>query len=219
MGLILPADGFLAGLRRRCDDAGALLIVDEVITGFRLGDAGAQGRYGITPDLSCFGKVLGGGLPLAAVGGRAEIMDHLAPDGPVYQAGTLSGNPLATAAGLAVLEQLDAGAYATLEAKARTLAGHLERALAGAGVAVQVPVAGPLVGLFFATEPVTGYEAAKATDSKRYARFFHALLERGVYFAPSAFETIFPSLAHGDADLEATATAASEAAMEVAAAG
>ncbi|MGH9283396.1 MAG: glutamate-1-semialdehyde 2,1-aminomutase, partial [Acidimicrobiales bacterium] len=219
MGLILPADGFLAGLRRRCDDAGALLIVDEVITGFRLGDGGAQGRYGITPDLSCFGKVLGGGLPLAAVGGRAEIMDHLAPDGPVYQAGTLSGNPLATAAGLAVLERLDAGAYATLEAKARTLAGHLERALAGAGVPGQVPVAGPLVGLFFTAGPVTNYEAAKATDSKRYARFFHALLERSVYLAPSAFETIFPSLAHDDADLEATATAASEAAMEVAAAG
>jgi glutamate-1-semialdehyde 2,1-aminomutase len=219
MGLILPADGFLAGLRRRCDDAGALLVVDEVITGFRLGDAGAQGRYGITPDLSCFGKVLGGGLPLAAVGGRAEIMDHLAPDGPVYQAGTLSGNPLATAAGLAVLERLDAGAYATLEAKARALAGHLERALGDAGVPVQVPVAGPLVGLFFTTGQVTDYEAAKATDSKRYARFFHALLERGVYLAPSAFETIFPSLAHGEADLEATATAASEAAMEVAAAG
>ncbi len=219
MGLIPPGDGFLAGLRRRCDDAGALLIVDEVITGFRLGDRGAQGRYGITPDLSCFGKVLGGGLPLAALGGRAEIMDHLAPTGPVYQAGTLSGNPLATAAGLAVLKRLDAGAYATLEAKAATLAEILERALATAGVAAQVPRVGPLVGLFFAADPVTDYERAKAADAKRYARFFHALLERGVYFAPSAFETLFPSLAHTDEDLEATATAAAEAAMEVAAAG
>jgi glutamate-1-semialdehyde 2,1-aminomutase len=218
MGLIPPGEGFLAALRRRCDDAGALLIVDEVITGFRLGDQGAQGRYGITPDLSCFGKVLGGGLPLAALGGRAEIMDHLAPDGPVYQAGTLSGNPLATAAGLAVLERLDAGSYATLEAKATTLAEGLERALAAA-VPARVHRVGPLVGLFFTAEPVTDYETAKTADAKRYARFFHALLERGVYFAPSAFETLFPSLAHTDSDLEATATAAAEAAMEVAAAG
>jgi glutamate-1-semialdehyde 2,1-aminomutase len=219
MGLILPSAEFLAGLRHRCDDAGALLVVDEVITGFRLGDQGAQGRYGVTPDLSCFGKVLGGGLPLAALGGRAEIMDHLAPTGPVYQAGTLSGNPLATAAGLAVLERLDAGAYTALEAKAETLADGLRQAMAGAGLAVQVPRVGPLVGVFFAAEPVTDYETAKAADTKRYARFFHALLERGVYFAPSAFETLFPSLAHTDADLEATASAAAEAAMEVAAAG
>jgi len=219
MGLILPADGFLAGLRRRCDEAGALLVVDEVITGFRLGDQGAQGRYGVSPDLSCFGKVLGGGLPLAALGGRAEVMDHLAPTGPVYQAGTLSGNPLATAAGLAVLARLDAGAYAALEAKAETLAGGLRQAMAAAGLPAQVPRVGPLVGLFFAAEPVTDYETAKRANTKRYARFFHALLERGVYFAPSAFETLFPSLAHSDADLGATATAAAEAAMEVAAAG
>ncbi len=219
MGLVPPGEGFLASLRRRCDDAGALLIVDEVITGFRLGDQGAQGRYGVTPDLSCFGKVLGGGLPLAALGGRAEVMDHLAPTGPVYQAGTLSGNPLATAAGLAVLEHLDAGVYAALETKAETLAAGLRQAMADAGLPAEVPRVGPLVGLFFAAEPVTDYEAAKATDTKRYARFFHALLERGVYFAPSAFETFFPSLAHTDADLEATASAAAEAAMEVAAAG
>ncbi|MGH8990673.1 MAG: glutamate-1-semialdehyde 2,1-aminomutase [Acidimicrobiia bacterium] len=219
MGLVPPADGFLAGLRRRCDDTGALLIVDEVITGFRLGDRGAQGRYGITPDLSCFGKVLGGGLPLAALGGRAEIMDHLAPEGPVYQAGTLSGNPLATAAGLAVLDLLDAGAYAALEDKAETLAGGLRQAMADAGLPAQVPRVGPLVGLFFAAEPVTDYETARAADTKRYARFFHALLERGAYFAPIDFETLFPSLAQSEADLEATATAAAEAAMEVAAAG
>ena len=126
MGLVPPGDGFLAGLRRRCSEAGALLIMDEVITGFRLGNAGAQGRYGIEPDLSCFGKVLGGGLPLAAFGGRAEIMDHLAPLGPVYQAGTLSGNPLATAAGLAVLARLDDAAYVTLEATAINLADGRE---------------------------------------------------------------------------------------------
>lgn len=219
MGLVLPGEGFLAGLRRRCDDAGALLIVDEVITGFRLGDQGAQGRYGITPDLSCFGKVLGGGLPLAGLGGRTDVMDHLAPTGPVYQAGTLSGNPLATAAGLAVLEHLDAGVYAALETKAETLAAGLRQAMADAGLPAEVTRVGPLVGLFFAAEPVTDYETAKATDTKRYARFFHALLERGVYFAPSAFETLFPSLAHTDADLAATASAAAEAAMEVAAAG
>ncbi len=146
MGLVPPADGFLDGLRRRCSDAGALLIMDEVITGFRLGDDGAQGRYGIEPDLSCFGKVLGGGLPLAAFGGRAEIMDHLAPLGPVYQAGTLSGNPLATAAGLAVLARLDAAAYATLEATATTLADGLRQALTSAGLAVQVPQVGPAGG-------------------------------------------------------------------------
>ena len=144
MGLVPPADGFLAGLRRRCSDAGALLIMDEVITGFRLGDDGAQGRYGIEPDLSCFGKVLGGGLPLAAFGGRAEIMDHLAPLGPVYQAGTLSGNPLATAAGLAVLARLDAAAYATLEAtRRRRWPTGSAQALAGAGLAAQVPRVGP----------------------------------------------------------------------------
>ncbi|MGH9039677.1 MAG: glutamate-1-semialdehyde 2,1-aminomutase [Acidimicrobiia bacterium] len=219
MGLIPPGEGFLGTLRRRCDDAGALLIVDEVITGFRLGDQGAQGRYGITPDLSCFGKVLGGGLPLAALGGQAEVMDHLAPAGPVYQAGTLSGNPLATAAGLAVLHHLDAGAYAALESKAETLAAGLRRAMAGSGLPAQVTRVGPLVGLFFAAAPVTNYESAKASDTKRYARFFHALLERGVYFAPSAYETLFPSLAHSDADLEATISAATEAALEVAAAG
>ncbi|MDQ3944530.1 MAG: glutamate-1-semialdehyde 2,1-aminomutase, partial [Actinomycetota bacterium] len=219
MGLIVPGEGFLAGLRRRCDDAGVLLIVDEVITGFRLGDRGAQGRYGVTPDVSCFGKVLGGGLPLAALGGRGEIMDHLAPTGPVYQAGTLSGNPLATAAGLAVLGHLDAGTYAALEAKAGILAEGLQQALSAAGLVAQVPHVGPLVGVFFAAEPVTDYETARAADAKRYARFFHALLERGVYFPPSAFETLFPGLAHTDADLAATATAAAEAAMEVAAAG
>ncbi len=217
MGLVPPADGFLAGLRRRCTEAGALLILDEVITGFRLGPDGAQGRYGVTPDLSCFGKVLGGGLPLAAFGGRAEIMDHLAPLGPVYQAGTLSGNPLATAAGLAVLARLDQAAYSALEERAATLAAGLEAALAGAGLEAQVPRVGPLVGLFFAGSAVTDYASAKEADAKRYAWFFHAMLERGVYLAPSAFEAIFVSLSHTPADLDATAEAAAGAAAEVAA--
>jgi len=193
--------------------------MDEVITGFRLGDDGAQGRYGIDPDLSCFGKVLGGGLPLAAFGGRAEIMDHLAPLGPVYQAGTLSGNPLATAAGLAVLERLETGLYATLEATATGLADGLRQALRGAGLAVQVPRVGPLVGLFFSEVPVVDYATAQAADGKRYARFFHEMLDRGVYLAPSPFEALFPSLAHGPAEIEAIVTAAGDAAEAVAAAG
>ena len=219
MGLVPPADGFLGGLRRRCSEAGALLIMDEVITGFRLGDDGAQGRYSVEPDLSCFGKVLGGGLPLAAFGGRAEIMDHLAPLGPVYQAGTLSGNPLATAAGLAVLARLDSDAYATLEATATTLADGLRLALAGAGLPAQVPQVGPLVGLFFSPLPVLDYASAQTADPKRYARFFHEMLDRGVYLAPSPFEALFPSLAHGPAEIEAIVTAAAEAAQAVAAAG
>jgi len=219
MGLVPPAEGFLAGLRRRCTDVGALLIMDEVITGFRFGDDGAQGRYGIDPDLSCFGKVLGGGLPLAAFGGRAEIMDHLAPLGPVYQAGTLSGNPLATAAGLAVLARLDADAYATLEASATTLADGLWHAINSVGLVAQVPQVGPLVGLFFAYRPVVDYAAAQSADAKLYARFFHEMLDRGVYLAPSPFEALFPSLAHGPAEIETIVSAAAEAAEAVAAAG
>lgn len=219
MGLVPPADGFLDGIRRRCTEAGALMIMDEVITGFRLGDDGAQGRYRITPDLSCFGKVLGGGLPLAAFGGPAEIMDHLAPLGPVYQAGTLSGNPLATAAGLAVLAHLDGAAYARLEATATTLAEGLRAALTGAGLAAQVPQVGPLVGLFFSETPVVDYASAQGADGKRYARFFHEMLDRGVYLAPSPFEALFPGLAHSPADIEAIVSAAGEAAVSVAAAG
>ena len=219
MGLVAPAEGFLAGLRRRCTEAGALLILDEVITGFRLGPNGAQGRYGITPDLSCFGKVLGGGLPLAAFGGRVEVMDHLAPLGPVYQAGTLSGNPLATAAGLAVLSRLECGAYGRLEATATTLADGLRAALAKAGLPAQVPRVGPLVGLFFSESPVVDYASAQQADGKRYARFFHEMLDRGVYLAPSPFEALFPSLAHGPAEIETIVGAAAEAARAVVGAG
>jgi glutamate-1-semialdehyde 2,1-aminomutase len=206
MGLVPPADGFLAGLRRRSRDAGALLIADEVITGFRLGPAGAQGHYGVTPDLSMFGKVVGGGLPLAAVGGRAELMDQLAPLGPVYQAGTLSGNPLATAAGLAVLQELDDDAYKTLESKAERFADGLAKALPEA----TITRVGTLTGLFFANQPVTNYEEAQKADHARYAQLFHHLLARGHFLAPSGYETLFVSLAHEDAVIDETiATAAS----------
>jgi glutamate-1-semialdehyde 2,1-aminomutase len=204
MGLVLPVDGYLAGLRERCTRYGALLVIDEVITGFRVGLGGAQGKYGVTPDLSIFGKVVGGGLPLAALGGPAALMDELAPLGPVYQAGTLSGNPLATAAGLAVLAQLDAGSYDELEATAARLADGLRRVFEDAGVAAQVTRAFTLVGLFFSPAPVHNYEEARAADHARYANLFHGLLDRGVYFAPSGYETLFPSLAHTEADIDRT---------------
>jgi len=207
MGLVPPADGYLEGMRQRCTKAGALLVFDEVITGFRVGPSGMQGRTGITPDLSIFGKVVGGGLPLAAVGGRADVMDHLAPLGPVYQAGTLSGNPLATAAGLVALKRLDDAAYEQLEATAARLELGLRDALPDA----QVTRAQTLVGLFFTDTPVHNYADAQAADHKRYAHLFHGLLDRGVYFAPSGYETLFPSLAHTDADIDATIAAAAEA--------
>ena len=212
MGLVLPATGFLDYLRNRCTGAGALLVFDEVITGFRVAVGGAQERVGITPDLSIFGKVVGGGLPLAAVGGSAAVMDHLAPLGPVYQAGTLSGNPLATAAGLAALAQLDAGAYARLEAKAARLVEGLLGAFSAAGLAAQVTQAGTLAGLFFGPEPVTNYAAAQDADHERYARFFHGMLDRGVYFAPSGYETTFVSLAHSDEVIDDTIAIATEVA-------
>jgi len=206
MGLVAPAPGFLAGLRAACDEAGALLVFDEVITGFRLGPGGAQAMYGVVPDLSTFGKVLGGGLPLAAFGGRREVMDVLAPGGPVYQAGTLSGNPLATAAGLAVLGLLDGPAYTMLAGRATELAALLAQVFEEAGVAAQVPVVGPLMGLFFADAPVGDYDAARASAANGlYARFFRAMLDRGVALPPSPYEAIFPSLAHTKDDVERTA--------------
>ena len=216
MGLVPPAAGFLEGLRAACDAAGALLVFDEVITGFRLGPGGAQARFGVTPDLSVFGKVIGGGLPLAAVGGRADVMAVLAPDGPVYQAGTLSGNPLATAAGLAVLECLDTAAYAQLEGRAAQLGSWLTEVITEAGLPVQVPVVGPLMGLFFSEAAPVDYETAKAADGHRYAAFFHELLARGIAFPPSPFEAIFPSLAHTKEELERTADLAAAAAQAVA---
>jgi glutamate-1-semialdehyde 2,1-aminomutase len=206
MGLIPPIDGFLERLQQRCTAAGALLICDEVITGFRLGLAGAQGRYGITPDLSMFGKVVGGGLPLAAVAGQAEIMDCLAPLGPVYQAGTLSGNPLATAAGLAVLNELTDDSYDELEHKAQRFEAGLRKALPDA----QVTRVGTLTGIFFSPEPVTNYEQAQKADHARYAQLFHHLLERGHFLAPSGYETPFVSLAHQDEQIDETVARAEE---------
>jgi glutamate-1-semialdehyde 2,1-aminomutase len=211
MGLVPPVDGFLAGLRDRCTRVGALLVFDEVITGFRVALGGAQARFGITPDLSIFGKVIGGGLPLAAVGGAASIMDELAPIGPVYQAGTLSGNPLATAAGLAVLSELDDSSYAELERTAERLEEGLRKAFADAGVAAQVTRAFTLLGFFFADAPVRNYEDARGADHARYARVFHGLLDHGVYFAPSGYEALFPSLAHSDDDIDATVAALTSA--------
>jgi len=212
MGLVPADDDFLTGLRRRCDEHGALLVFDEVITGFRVGPAGAQGELGVSPDLSLFGKVVGGGLPLAAVGGRADVMDELAPVGPVYQAGTLSGNPLATAAGLAALSLLDGDAYARLEAIATRVADGLSAAFDAAGVTAQVPRARTLVGLFFSDHPVRDYDGARAANHKAYASFFHGLLDLGVYVAPSGYEAMFPSLAHGEPEVARTLAAVTEAA-------
>jgi glutamate-1-semialdehyde 2,1-aminomutase len=216
MGLVAPAEGFLEGLRAECDRVGALLIFDEVITGFRVARGGAQERTGVTPDLTTFGKVIGGGLPVGAFGGRADVMDELAPIGPVYQAGTLSGNPLATAAGLAALDLLDADAYALMESRADCLAGAFASALAQAGITAQVPRWGTLVGLFLGPELPHDYDSARTTDEALYARFFHALLDEGVAIAPGAYEVMFPGLAHDDVVLSAIAEAAQRAAATVA---
>jgi glutamate-1-semialdehyde 2,1-aminomutase len=218
MGLVPPTEGYLQGLRQACDDAGALLIFDEVITGFRLARGSVAQLLGVTPDLWTFGKVIGGGLPLAAVGGDREVMSHLAPLGPVYQAGTLSGNPLATAAGLAVLERLDQAAFDELAKRVARLAQGFGQAISAAGLPVQVPVHRTLLSIFFHDEPVLDYEGAKAAASNGiYAKFFHAMLDRGVALAPSAYEVGFCSLAHSDADIDRTIEVAAQAAAEVAA--
>lgn len=218
MGLIAPVDGFLAGLRAECDRVGALLIFDEVITGFRVHRGGAQARFAVRPDLTCFGKVIGGGLNVGAFGGRADVMDQLAPDGPVYQAGTLSGNPLATAAGLAALALLDAAAYESLEASAAQLADGLLAAFDSAGLPALATRVGPLVGVYMGTEAPTDYQSARATDTTAYARFFHAMLERGVALAPGPYEIAFPGLAHTPAVVAAIVDRAHDAAAATVAA-
>jgi glutamate-1-semialdehyde 2,1-aminomutase len=213
MGLVAPASGFLEGLRRACDRVGALLIFDEVITGFRLCRGGAAQWFGVRPDLWCFGKVIGGGLPIGAFGGRRDVMQHLAPLGGVYQAGTLSGNPLATAAGLAVLDLLDDDAFARLDAIAGRLAKGLHDAFNSHGATAVLPRVGPLVGLFFTDrEPVDFDEADIAARNGRYPVVFHELLARGVALAPGPYEILFPSLAHDDDVIDATVVAAAEAA-------
>lgn len=217
MGVVAPAPGFLEGLRKGCDDVGALLVFDEVITGFRVGPGGASVRSGVTPDLWCFGKVMGGGLPVGAFGGRRDVLSVLAPDGPVYQAGTLSGNPLATAAGLAVLETVTAADYDVLCGRAGRLAEGLHAAISDAGIPAQVPVVGPLVGLFLAPDPVTDYASARAAVAGGlYAPFFSAMLERGVALAPGPYEAMFPGLAHTDEHLEVVVEAAAGAARQLA---
>ncbi|MCU1353001.1 MAG: glutamate-semialdehyde -aminomutase [Acidimicrobiales bacterium] len=218
MGLVAPAPGFLEGLRAECDRVGALLVFDEVITGFRIARGGAQATFGVVPDLTCFGKVIGGGLNVGAFGGRAEIMDRLAPDGPVYQAGTLSGNPLATAAGLAALSLLDDAAYATLQQRAAALGRGLADAIGAAGLPVRCPVVGSLVGVHFGDRLPMDYTDARRTDEATYAAFFHAMLDRGVALAPGAYEVMFPGLAHDDDVLGRIIDAAGDAALAVAAA-
>lgn len=212
MGVVLPQEGFLATLREETQRHGALLIFDEVITGFRLGLSGAQGFYGITPDLSTFGKIIGGGMPVGAYGGRADVMRYIAPLGPVYQAGTLSGNPVAMAAGLATLVLLsEDGLYEKLAQKGAQWAAGLKAAAQKHGIDVQTPHVGSLVGIYFNCHPVCDYVSVKQSDAERYKRFFHALLERGVYIAPSAFEAMFLSIAHSGSDIEAALSAADEA--------
>ena len=203
MGVVPPDPGFLEGLRDLCDASGALLVFDEVITGFRVARGGAQELYGVRPDLTVLGKIVGGGLPLAAFGGRVDVMDHLAPAGPVYQAGTLSGNPLATAAGIATLDALDSSVYDALEWVGR----RLEEGLAPFG---RVQRVGAVLTLFMRDEPVRSFEDAAASDTERYGAFFRHLLDRGVYLPPSQFESWFVSLAHGDEELERTLEAARE---------
>jgi glutamate-1-semialdehyde 2,1-aminomutase len=198
MGVVPPGDDFLPALRRLCDASGALLVFDEVITGSRVARGGAQERYGVTPDLTILGKIVGGGLPLAAFGGRGEIMDRLAPSGDVYQAGTLSGNPLATAAGLAVLRRLrDGGVYDELERRG----ARLEAGLAAHG---RVQRVGAMATLFMSNDPVRDFDDAQRCDTERYAALFRHLLERGIYVAPSQFEAMFLSLAHGDEEIDRT---------------
>jgi glutamate-1-semialdehyde 2,1-aminomutase len=209
MGLVLPPEDFLAQLRRRADETGALLIFDEVISGFRVAPGGAQEREGVTPDLSILGKVIGGGLPAAAYAGGHDLMERIAPAGDVYQAGTLSGNPLATAAGLTTLGLLDSDAYARLARVTATLADGLRDA--AAGLPVQVCHTTGLLTVFFSEEPVRDYEDAKRCDTERYAAFCRAMLDRGVYLPPSQFEAWFPSLAHTDAHVDRTIEAAREA--------
>jgi len=212
MGVVPPGEGFLRGLRDLTQREGALLIFDEVITGFRVGWSGAQGLYGVQPDLTCMGKIIGGGLPVGAYGGKRQIMEQVAPLGPVYQAGTLSGNPLAMTAGIETLKILrEAGTYQRLEA----LAARLADGLLAAAKAAEVPVYGTRVGsvmtLFFAKGPVTDYASARTADTGRFATYFRAMLEQGVYLAPSQFEATFVSLAHTDEDVSLTLNAAEKA--------
>jgi glutamate-1-semialdehyde 2,1-aminomutase len=213
MGFVLPRSGYLQRLRQICARYGALLIFDEVMTGFRVARGGAQGREGIVPDLTLLGKVIGGGLPVAAFGGRADVMGFLAPDGPVYQAGTLSGNPLGMAAGLAVLNAIssDATLYDRLDTTGHRLTSGLAQVMSQHGVAHHCPQAGGMFSVFFSDEPVTDLERARKSDRRLFAKYFGAMLDRGVYFAPSPFESNFLSTCHTEADVDRTLAAADAA--------
>ena len=213
MNCIPPVAGFLEGLRAVCDEYKSVLIFDEVMTGFRVSKGGAQAYYNITPDLTCLGKVIGGGMPVGAFGGKTEIMDYIAPVGPVYQAGTLSGNPIAMAAGLKALELLDVdGLHDELEAKSKRICEGFKAAAEKAGIELTTNYAGGMYGFFFTSEEtVTTYQQATECDLERFKKFFHLMLDEGVYLAPSAFEAGFVSTAHGDAEIEATIAAAERA--------
>ena len=209
MGMVPPREGFLETLRKETQKYGALLIFDEVMSGFRVAKDSAQGLFNITPDLSCFGKVIGGGLPVGAYGGRKRIMEQVAPTGAVYQAGTLSGNPLAMAAGIATLTALQKeGVYETLNARTHNLVTGLQAAADDAGIPFQSGHVGSMAGFFFTDRPVYDFESAKTSDLKRFAAFYRGMLEKGVYLAPSQFEACFVSLAHSQTDIDDTIAAA-----------
>ncbi len=210
MNFIPPVDGFLEGLRAVCDEHGSLLIFDEVMTGFRVALGGAQQHYGVLPDMTTLGKVIGGGLPVGAFGGKAEVMDHIAPTGPVYQAGTLSGNPVAMAAGLATLEGVSVpGFFDALGERTAALCDGLQKAADEAGVAFGTERLGGMFGFFFSEDtPVRRYRQVVACDQDRFRKFFHGMLERGIYLAPSAYEAGFVSARHSDEDIAATVAAA-----------
>jgi glutamate-1-semialdehyde 2,1-aminomutase len=209
MGTVPPARGFLQRLRKLTREDGALLIFDEVMTGFRVAFGGAQQLFAVKPDLTCLGKIIGGGLPVGAYGGTAEIMSRVAPEGPVYQAGTLSGNPLAVAAGIATLAALrKPGTYRRLEQTTESLVEGLAAAAAARGIPVQVNRVGSMFTVFFTSAPVRDFTSAKTSDAARYGRFFRSLLERGIYLAPSQFEACFVSLAHSMKDVNETIRAA-----------
>jgi len=216
MGLVPPADGFLAGLRELCDAHGTLLVFDEVISGFRVGRGGAQGLTGVRPDLTCLGKIIGGGLPVGAYGGRADLMALVAPAGPVYQAGTLSGNPLAMTAGLWCLSRLSPALYRSLAALTTKLAAGLAEAARDAGVPLQVNAFGSLLTPFFTRQPVRDFRSATSADTASYGRFFRAMLGRGIYLPPSQFEAWFLSAAHTARDVDRTIRAARDAFTECA---
>jgi glutamate-1-semialdehyde 2,1-aminomutase len=214
MGLVPPADGFLAGLRDRCAAHGILLVFDEVISGFRAAAGGAQQVFGITPDLTCLGKIIGGGLPVGAYGGRADVMRMVSPAGPVYQAGTLSGNPVAMTAGLWALQRLTPRLYKDLARRGARLAAGFAEAARAANVPLQVNAFGSLVTPFFTNAPVRDYESALRADTKAYGAFFQGMLKRGIYPPPSQFEAWFLSAAHTDADVAKTIAAAHGAMRE-----